>query len=104
MGTVFLTGPGTQQALSKCLLICDSFVNHLGRDMERASLVAQQSRIYLPMQETQKTPVRSLGLEDPLEKEMATHSNILAWRIPGTEEPVGLQSMGLQRVRHNSMT
>ena len=44
--------------------------------------------------------VRSLGLEDPLEKEMATHSNILAWEIPRTEEPGGLQSMGSQRARH----
>ena len=43
--------------------------------------------------------VISLGQGDPLEEEMATHSNILAWRIPGTEEPGGLQSMGLQRVR-----
>ena len=42
--------------------------------------------------------VQSLGLEDPLEKEMPTHSSILAWRIPLTEEPGGLQSMGLQRV------
>ena len=46
-------------------------------------------------------PVRFLGWEDPLEEEMATHSNILAWRIPWTEEPGGLQFMGLQRVRHN---
>ena len=45
--------------------------------------------------------VRSLGQEDPLEKGMATQSSILAWRIPWTEEPGGLQSMGLQRVRHN---
>ena len=44
----------------------------------------------------QETWVRSLGREDPLEKEVATHSSILAWRIPGTEEPSGLQSMGLQ--------
>ena len=48
----------------------------------------------------QDTRVRSLGQEDPLEKEMATHSIILAWRIPWTEEPGGLQSMGLPRVRH----
>ena len=41
------------------------------------------------------------GLEDPLEKEMATHSSILAWKIPWTEEPGGLQSMGCRRVRHN---
>ena len=45
--------------------------------------------------------VRSLGKEDPLEKEMATHSSILAWKIPWTEKPGGLQSMGLQRVGHN---
>ena len=44
--------------------------------------------------------VQSLGLEDPLEKEMATHSSILAWEIPKAEEPIGLQSMGSPRVRH----
>ena len=44
------------------------------------------------------------GSEDPLEEEMAAYSNILAWRIPGTEEPGGLQSMGSQRVRHNGLT
>ena len=49
----------------------------------------------------QETWVRSLDQEDPLEKEMATHSSILAWEIPGTEEPGGLQSMGSQRVRHD---
>ena len=49
----------------------------------------------------QETQVRSLGWEDPLEKEMATHSSILAWRIPLTEEPGGLQSMSSQRVRHS---
>ena len=49
----------------------------------------------------QVTPVRSLGREDPLEKGMVTHSSILAWRIPWTEEPDGLWSMGLQRVRHD---
>ena len=52
------------------------------------------------MQEIQKTWILSLGREDPLEEEMATHSSILAWRIPWTEEPGGLQSMGSQRVRH----
>ena len=45
--------------------------------------------------------VQSLGQENPLEKGMATHSNILAWRIPWTEEPVGLQFMGPQRVGHD---
>ena len=52
-------------------------------------------------QKLKETQVRSLGQEDPLEKCMATHSSILAWRIPWTEEPVGLQSMGSQRVRHD---
>ena len=49
----------------------------------------------------QDTWVRFLGWEDPLEKEMATDSSILAWEIPRTEEPGGLQSMGSQRVRHD---
>ena len=49
----------------------------------------------------QETQVQSLGWEDPLEKALATHSCILAWRIQWTEEPGGLQSMGSQRVRHN---
>ena len=48
-----------------------------------------------------ETWVRSLGLEDPLEKEMATHFSILAWKTPWTEETGRLQSMGLQRVRHD---
>ena len=50
------------------------------------------------MQEMQKTQVQSLGCKDTLEEEMATHSNILAWRISCTEEPGELQSMGLQRM------
>ena len=49
----------------------------------------------------QETRVCSLGQEDPLKEEMATHSSILAWRIPWTEEPVGIDSMESQRVRHN---
>ena len=53
------------------------------------------------MPTTQETWVRSLGQEDPLEKGMATHSSIPAWRIPWTGEPGRLQSMGLQRVRLN---
>ena len=51
-----------------------------------------------------ETWVPSLGWEDPLEEEMATHSSILAWRIPWTEEPGGLQSMGLQRARLNQLS
>jgi len=53
------------------------------------------------MQERQKIWGRSLGLEDSLEEDMATHSSILAWRIPWTEEHGGLQSIALQRVRHD---
>ena len=52
----------------------------------------------------QESQVRFLGREDPLEEEVATHSSILAWEIPWTEEPGGLQSMGPQRVGHNSAT
>ena len=66
-----------------------------------ASLVAQMVKHLPTMQETR---VRSVGREDLLEKEMATHSSILAWRIPWTEEPVGLQFMGSQRVGHNWAT
>ena len=58
----------------------------------------------LAMQETQETRVRSLGQEDPLEEGMAAHSSILAWRIPWTEEPGGLQSMGSQRVTYDLAT
>ena len=61
-------------------------------------LVAQMANNPPAMQETW---VRSLSWEDPLEKGMATHSSILAWRIPWTEESDGLQSMGLQRIGHN---
>ena len=64
----------------------------------RASLVAQRLKHLPAMQETH---VQSLDREDPLEKEMATHFSILAWRIPWTEEPGRLQSMGSQKVRHD---
>ena len=60
--------------------------------------MAQMAKHLPSMQETQ---VQSLGQENPLEKEMATHSTILAWRISRTEEPGRLQSMGLQRVGHD---
>ena len=63
-----------------------------------ASLAAQMVKHLPTMRETQ---VRSVGQEDPVEKEMATHSSTHAWKIPWTEEPVRLQSMGLQRVRHD---
>ena len=54
-------------------------------------------RIHLPMQEMQDMQVQSLGWEDPLEEEMVTHSSVLAWEIPQTEEPGGLQSMRSQK-------
>ena len=64
----------------------------------RSSLVAQTVKCLSTMWETQ---VQALGWEDPLEKEMAIYSSTIAWKIPWTEEPVRLQSMGSQRVRHN---
>ena len=66
-----------------------------------ASLMAQRLKHLPGMRETQ---VQSLGREDPLEKEMATHSSTLAWRIPWREEPGGLQSTGSQRVGHDWAT
>ena len=65
--------------------------------MHGASLVAQRLKRLPAMRETW---VQSLGREDPLETEMATHSSILVWEIPWTEEPGGLQSVGSQRVGH----
>ena len=68
--------------------------------LDGASLVAQRVKHLPPMRETQ---VQSLDLEDPLEKEMATHSGTLVWKITWTEEHGRLQSMGLQRVGHNDL-
>ena len=69
-----------------------------GQTMVGGFLVAQTVKRLPTVQETR---VRSQGWEDPLEKEMATHSSILAWKIPWTEKRGRLQSMGLQRVRHD---
>ena len=69
-----------------------------------ASQVAQWLRTHLPMKETQEMGVQSLGQEDALEEGMATHSSILACRIPWTEEPGRLQSIGSQNVRHDGTT
>ena len=66
--------------------------------IEWTSLVAQTVKRLPTMRETR---VQSLGWEDLLEKEMATHSSLLAWKIPWTEEPGGLQSMGSHRVGHD---
>ena len=75
----------------------DKMYELYSQSKSRASLAAQTLKNLPVMRETQ---VRSLGQEDPLEKGMATHSSIFAWRIPQTEEPRGLQSMGSQRVTH----
>ena len=75
------------------ILMEEKFLNHLLNNW--ASLMAQTVKHLPAMLQTQ---VQSLGWEDPLEKEMATHSSILAWRIPWTEEPSELHSMGSQRV------
>ena len=71
---------------------------HKNPTIEVTSLVAQMVKCLPAMQETR---VRSLGWEDPLEKEMATHSSTLVWKIPWTEEPGRPQSMGSQRVGHD---
>ena len=80
------------EAVKKCVL----FV--LYKDVSGLPWVAQLVKNPPAMQET---PVPFLGWEDPLEKEMATHSSVLAWKIPWTEEPGGLESMESQRVGHD---
>ena len=85
------------------LLCCRQILYHLSHHgspifISHVYLVAQVAKNLPAMQETQ---VRSLGQEDPLEKEMANHSSILVWRIPWTEEAGGLQSMRSQRVGHD---
>ena len=79
--------------------MCDRMALASLTEYKRASQVAQWKRVCLPLQETQETWVRSLNQEDPLEGEMATHSSILAWKIP--EEPGGLQIVVWQRIRYN---
>ena len=81
------------------LIQCLRFKNKIKKKIyNTTSLVAHKGKNLPSMQETL---VQSLGLEDCLAKGIATHSGILAWRIPWAEEPGGLQSMGLQRVEHN---
>ena len=80
------------------IYIYDELVLDILRIFFEASLVVQMVKHLPAMQENW---VQSLGQEDPLEKGMVTHSSILAWRIPWTEEPGGLWSIGLQRVRHD---
>ena len=61
----------------------------------------KKTNTFLPVQETLETPAGPVGREDPLEKEIATYCSVLAWRIPWTEEPGGLQSIQSHRVGHN---
>ena len=86
--------------LLKCCTQCVSQLENLAvaTGLKRAFLMVQKVKNLPAMQETW---VQSLSLEDPLENEMATHSSILAWGNPRTEEPGGLQSMGSQRVGHD---
>ena len=89
--------------MSHTLNLSVSHISSIGFDFSYSidpwtSLVAQTVKRLSTMQETQ---VLSLGWEDPLEKEMAIHSRTIAWKIPRTEEPGRLQSMGLQRVGHD---
>ena len=91
-----------QHPLASCGYIYSSFSpTFIWEQRRKASLVAQTVKRLSAMQETR---VRSLGWEDPLEKEMAAHSGTVAWKTPWTEEPGRLQSMGLQRVRHDWAT
>ena len=76
----------------------DKVMSLVFNTLSRTSLVAQMVKRLYTMSETW---VRSLGWEDLLEKEIAIHSRTIAWKIPWTEKPGRLQSMGLQRVRHN---
>ena len=77
---------------------CQYFTDHINK-INKSGYTGIQTVKNLPA--IQKIWVRSLGLDDPLEKEMATHSSILAWIISWTEEPGGLQFLGSQRVRHD---
>ena len=86
----------TASKITRQLNRCGHFMFSYGT--LKTSLVAQTVKRLPTVQETR---VQSLGQEDLLEKGMATHSSILAWRIPWTEEPGGLQSTGLQRVRYD---
>ena len=113
--TVLLRGPAglawhsqklTWEATGRGLYFILSYLTYYciytqGRHWKGLPRWQEWSRTCLPMQETWETRVRSLGWEDPLEEGKATHSSILAWRIPWTEEPGKLQSMGSQRVRHD---
>ena len=92
-----LLSPTSVEMLSGLKTMPWLLVNNMNRDFPVAQTVKNLPAV-------QETKVRSLGQEDPLEKGRATHSSILAWRMPKTEEPGGLQSMGLQKVRQDWAT
>ena len=85
----------------KCIFI-GKWTDYHNQANTGSPVIAQVVKNLPEMQETKETCVHFLSWENPLEEEMATHSNVLAWRIPVTEEPGKLQSIGLQRVRHDS--
>ena len=95
-----IQGPFHQRPRSRAGKQKDKFIVRWNYVILRTSLLVRWWRIRLPMKETQELRVWSLDWEDPLQKEIATHSSIFAWKIPWTEEPGGLQSMGSQRVEH----
>ena len=84
-------GREVQEGMDICVPMADSWASFVAQSVKKLPAV-------------QKTWVRSLGWKDPLEKEMATYSSILTWKISWTEEPGGLQSMGLQSIRYNWAT
>ena len=89
--TLFLGAPKSLQMVIAAMKLKDAYFLELPSGSDSKSICLQWGR----------TQVRSLGREDPLEKEMATHFSTLAWKIPWTEEPGRLQSMGSQRVGHD---
>ena len=101
---IFPGGPGKEATLW-CAVVGQL------RDLGNGYLLNSEKYLGFPSASVVKNPptiqemqVGSLGGEDPLKKEMATHTSILAWKIPWTEKPGGLQSMGLQRVGYNLVT
>ena len=96
LGKWILYHRATWEVLCECLVI--NIYLHQSIRLPRLVLVVQNP---LPKQEMKEMQVRSPGGEDLLEESISTHSSILSWRIPWTEEPGGLQSMGLQRVGHD---
>ena len=84
-----------------CVCVCSVAQLCLCSPMDCVTCISLVAQVVKNLPAMFEILVLSLGQEDPLEKDMAPHSSILAWKIPGTEEPVRLQSMGLLRVEHN---